>query len=63
MVIRDLPTFLDFIIMSVEAGLNITGGIEQATVKGPDGPLNQGRSTACCATCVRAFRARRPCGA
>lgn len=41
MVIRDLPTFLDFIIMSVEAGLNITGGIEQATLKGPQGPLNQ----------------------
>jgi tight adherence protein C len=41
LVIRDLPTFLDFIIMSVEAGLNITGGIEQATHKGPPGPLAQ----------------------
>jgi tight adherence protein C len=41
MVIKDLPTFLDFIVMSVEAGLNITGGIEQATTKGPDGPLSQ----------------------
>ncbi|NID13995.1 type II secretion system F family protein [Luteibacter yeojuensis] len=40
-VVRDLPTFLDFIIMSIEAGLNITGGIEQATRKGPAGPLNQ----------------------
>jgi len=41
LVIKDLPTFLDFIIMSVEAGLNITGGIEQATSKGPLGPLSQ----------------------
>ncbi|KGI78942.1 type II secretion system F family protein [Oleiagrimonas soli] len=40
-VIKDLPTFLDFITMSVEAGLNINGGIEQATRKGPSGPLSQ----------------------
>ncbi|GAB3028391.1 MULTISPECIES: type II secretion system F family protein [Oleiagrimonas] len=40
-VIKDLPTFLDFITMSVEAGLNINGGIEQATRKGPNGPLSQ----------------------
>ncbi len=41
LVIKDLPVFLDFIVMSVEAGLNITGGIEQATQKGPGGPLSQ----------------------
>jgi tight adherence protein C len=41
MVLRDLPVFLDFIVMTVEAGMNITGGIEQATQKGPPGPLNQ----------------------
>lgn len=40
-VIKDLPTYLDFITMAVEAGLNITGGIEQATLKGPKGPLGQ----------------------
>ncbi|MBB1088715.1 type II secretion system F family protein [Lysobacter sp. SG-8] len=40
-VIRDLPIFLDFITMSVEAGLNITGAIEQAVMKGPAGPLSQ----------------------
>lgn len=41
LVIKDLPVFLDFITMAVEAGLNLTGGIEQATQKGPKGPLAQ----------------------
>jgi tight adherence protein C len=40
-VIKDLPVFLDFIVMTVEAGMNITGGMEQATQKGPPGPLAQ----------------------
>lgn len=40
-VIRDLPTFLDFITLAVEAGLNITGAIEQAVLKGPQGALGQ----------------------
>lgn len=40
-VIKDLPTYLDFITMSVEAGLNITGAIEQSVEKGPAGPLSQ----------------------
>ncbi|WP_201314002.1 type II secretion system F family protein [Dyella sp. EPa41] len=40
-VIKDLPVYLDFITMAVEAGLNVTGGIEQATQKGPPGPLAQ----------------------
>ncbi|MDR0779433.1 MAG: type II secretion system F family protein [Pseudomonadales bacterium] len=40
-VIRALPVYLDFITMSVEAGLNITGGIEQAVLKGPQGALSQ----------------------
>jgi len=40
-VLKDLPVFLDFIVMTVEAGMNITGGIEQATRKGPPGPLAQ----------------------
>lgn len=41
LVVRDLPVFLDFITMAVEAGLNLTGAIEQATHKGPGGPLAQ----------------------
>ena len=41
LVIKDLPIYLDFITMAVEAGLNITGGIEQATQKGPAGSLQQ----------------------
>lgn len=41
LIIKDLPVFLDFITMAVEAGLNLTGGIEQATQKGPNGPLAQ----------------------
>lgn len=40
-VVRDLPVFLDFITMAVEAGLNITGAIEQSVDKGPPGPLSQ----------------------
>jgi tight adherence protein C len=40
-VVRDLPVFLDFITMAVEAGLNITGAIEQSVAKGPPGPLSQ----------------------
>lgn len=41
LVVRDLPILLDFITMAVEAGLNITGAIEQAVQKGPKGPLSQ----------------------
>jgi tight adherence protein C len=41
LVVKDLPVYLDFITMAVEAGLNITGGIEQATRKGPPGPMAQ----------------------
>jgi len=38
-VIRDLPTFLDFITMAVEAGLNLTGALQQSVEKGPKGAL------------------------
>ena len=38
-VIRDLPVFLDFITMAVEAGLNLTGALQQSVEKGPKGPL------------------------
>ena len=36
---RTLPVYLDFITMAVEAGLNMTGAINQAMDKGPPGPL------------------------
>lgn len=38
-ILRTLPVFLDFITMSVEAGLNLTGAIKQAIEKGPTGAL------------------------
>lgn len=38
-VIRALPVYLDFITMAVEAGLNLTGALQQAMNKGPQGPL------------------------
>lgn len=36
---KTLPVYLDFITMAVEAGLNLTGAINQAMEKGPPGPL------------------------
>ena len=36
---KALPTFLDYLTMSVQAGLNMTGAIQQSVDKGPDGPL------------------------
>jgi tight adherence protein C len=36
---KTLPTYLDYITMAVEAGLNMTGAINQAMEKGPLGPL------------------------
>ena len=39
LIIRQMPTYLDFITMSVEAGLNLSGAFVQARDKGPDGPL------------------------
>jgi len=38
-VVRDLPVFLDFITMAVEAGLNLSGALQQSVDKGPKGPL------------------------
>lgn len=38
-IVRALPTFLDFITMAVEAGMNLSGAIAQSVEKGPDGPL------------------------
>jgi tight adherence protein C len=38
-ILRTLPSYLDFITMAVEAGLNFSGAIEQARKKAPSGPL------------------------
>lgn len=38
-IVRALPSYLDFLTMSVEAGLNMAGAIAQAVAKGPAGPL------------------------
>lgn len=38
-VIRAMPTYLDFITMAVEAGLNLQGGLAQAMEKAPPSPL------------------------
>ncbi|HJU40338.1 MAG TPA: type II secretion system F family protein [Tahibacter sp.] len=38
-IVRLLPTYLDFITMAVEAGMNLSGAIAQGVEKGPEGPL------------------------
>ncbi|GAA5218210.1 type II secretion system F family protein [Corallincola platygyrae] len=38
-IIKHLPTYLDFLVLTVEAGLNLTAGLAQAVKKGPIGPL------------------------
>ena len=38
-VLKTLPFFLDIITLCVEAGLNLTGALQQAVAKGPNGPL------------------------
>ena len=38
-VLRALPVYLDFITMAVEAGLNLSGALQQAMNKGPKGAL------------------------
>jgi tight adherence protein C len=40
-VIKQLPVFLDFLTLSVEAGLNINGAMTHAVEKGPDGTLRR----------------------
>lgn len=37
--LKTLPFFLDLITVCVEAGLNLTGALQQAAAKGPAGPL------------------------
>ena len=38
-IVRSLPTYLDFLTMATQAGLNMTGSIHQAVDKGPESPL------------------------
>ncbi len=38
-IVRSLPTYLDFLTMATQAGLNMTGAIHQAVDKGPESPL------------------------
>lgn len=38
-VLKTLPFMLDIVTLCVEAGLNLTGAFQQATAKGPAGPL------------------------
>jgi tight adherence protein C len=38
-IIKVLPVYLDYLTMSIEAGLNMTGALSQAVERGPEGPL------------------------
>lgn len=37
--VRALPVLVDYLVMTLEAGLNFSGALQQAVAKGPDGPL------------------------
>ncbi|QFU24342.1 type II secretion system F family protein [Shewanella eurypsychrophilus] len=39
LIVKSLPVYLDYLTMSIEAGLNMTGAIGQAVDRGPAGPL------------------------
>ena len=38
-IFRELPFYLDIVILAVESGTNMTGGLTQAVRKAPEGPL------------------------
>jgi tight adherence protein C len=40
-ILKELPVFIDYIVMGVEAGLNFTNAMAQTVEKGPKGPLRQ----------------------
>lgn len=40
-ILRELPMFLDYIVLAVEAGQNFTNALGQTVQKGPKGPLQQ----------------------
>ncbi|NKF49359.1 type II secretion system F family protein [Shewanella sp. WXL01] len=39
LIVKALPVYLDYLTMSIEAGLNMTGALSQAVERGPAGPL------------------------
>ena len=39
LIVKALPVYLDYLTMAVQAGMNMTGAIQQAVEKGPEGPL------------------------
>tara|TARA_R110001592_G_C13189889_1_gene752297 strand:+ start:9615 stop:10499 length:885 start_codon:yes stop_codon:yes gene_type:complete len=38
-IIKSLPTFLDFLVMAIQAGMNFSGAMAQAVDKGPEGAI------------------------
>lgn len=38
-IVKALPVYLDYLTMAVQAGMNLSGAIQQAVNKGPEGPL------------------------
>jgi tight adherence protein C len=38
-IVKALPVYLDYLTMAVQAGMNLSGAIQQAVDKGPEGPL------------------------
>src|SRR5690606_3844698 len=41
LMLKQLPFVLDLVTLCVEAGLNLTGALQQAAAKGPAGPLRE----------------------
>jgi tight adherence protein C len=40
-ILKELPVFIDYIVLGVEAGMNFTNALSQTVEKGPKGPLRQ----------------------
>lgn len=40
-ILKELPMFIDYIVLGVEAGMNFTNALGQTVDKGPKGPLRQ----------------------
>lgn len=40
-IVRSLPTYLDFLTLATQAGLNVSAAVLQAVEKGPESPLKQ----------------------
>lgn len=38
-IVRAIPVYLDYLTMAVQAGMNLSGAMQQAVDKGPEGPL------------------------